>query len=46
MPTSLDAIEASQGSADGTAQQYDRGYYKNPEIIVALVIVQSENISN
>ncbi len=45
-PTNLEAIEVSEGSEDGTAQQFDRGYYKDPEIIIALVIVQSEDIED
>jgi hypothetical protein len=42
--TTSEAIERSKVSDDGTAQQYDRGYYKDPEMIVALIIVPGEDI--
>ena len=37
------ATDISETGEDGTARQYDRGYYKEPEVIVALIIVTAED---
>ena len=45
VPTTIGASDADEVGSDGTAQQYDRGYYQDPEVVVAMIIAASE-VSN
>jgi hypothetical protein len=43
VPETLDAVEHENVSDDGTAQQFNRGYYKEPETIVVIALVGDED---
>jgi len=46
VPETLEAVEQQNVSDDGTAHQYDRGYYKDPETVAVAIVLNDEEAQN
>jgi hypothetical protein len=46
VPENLEAVEQQSVSDDGTALQYDRGYYKDPETVAVAIVLNDEEAQN
>jgi hypothetical protein len=46
VPEPLEAVEQQSVSDDGTAHQYDRGYYKDSETVAVAIVLNDEEAQN